>query len=137
MTIESRARSAVAESTPMAKDRKEIYIGESLRRALAGRKESLTTVANLIADRYMGMIERTNVATTVRMDDIYRAVLAERRGKPMEATDIATFPALVRDWLRRNPPAEDERAHEAALRVVDEADFVELVAIIDRLERSQ
>jgi hypothetical protein len=118
------------QSQPMSKDRKEIYLGEGLRRAIMGRKEKLSALVNLIADRYMGLIARSSrVATTVRMDDVYRGVLAERRRR-LESHDIAAFPSLVRDWMMRNPGYPD-----VALKVVEQCSFLELVALIDRLER--
>jgi hypothetical protein len=128
----SPARS-VAESAAMSKDRKEIYLGEALRRALQGRKDSLTTVVNLIADRYLGIIERTNTLVfTVREEDVYRGVLAEARGRRLEAREIATFPEMVRDWLARNPDYPD-----SAYARVKDAPFAHLVALVDRLERDQ
>lgn len=120
------------ESPLVAKDRKEIYLGEALRRLLAGRKDSLTTVVNTMADRYQGLLDRqTPLVCTAREEDVYRAVLAENRGKPLEAREIAAFPAAVMDWLGRHP----DYPHSAYQRVVD-ADFVDLLVLVDRLERA-
>lgn len=122
---------AVAESPTVSKDRKEIYLGESLKRLLAWRpKESLTTVVNLIADRYRGLIERVpNHVCTLREEDVYRAVLAEARRK-LEAREIMQFPGMVQDWLTRHPEYPD-----SAYERVRSASYVELLVLIDRLER--
>lgn len=116
------------------KERKEIYLGESLRRVLERHKaRTLTTVVNLIADRYLGMVERTHPVASVRMDDVYRKVLAEYR-RPLESADIASFPARVRDWMLRNPMEPGEAHYAATIAHVEKATFVDLVALIDRLE---
>ena len=108
---------AVAESPPMAKDRKDIYIGEAIRRLLTGRKESLTTILNLIAERYLGILARTTpLVCTAREEDVYRAVLAETRGRRLESREIGLFPQMVQDWLNRNP----EYPQSAAVRVASE-----------------
>jgi hypothetical protein len=120
----------------VSKARKEIYLGEALRRLLTGRKESLTTVVNLIAERYLGIVERADAkATTVREDDVYRAVIREHR-RPLEAREIASFPSAVEDWMRRNPQGKDEEHYASALAGVKARTFVELCALIDRLEKS-
>ena len=120
------------ESALVAANRKEIYIGEVLRRLLVGRKESLSTVVNVAADRYLGLLERQpKFSCTAREEDVYRAVLGETRGRLLEAREIATFPQAVADWLNRNPeypPSAYERVRSAS--------FVELLALIDRLERA-
>lgn len=125
---------AVAESPPMAKDRKEIYIGEALKRLLSTRpKDSLTTIVNLIADRYRGLIERhPGFSCTVREEDVYRGVLAETRGRKLEAREIAQFASMVDDWLNRNPEYP-----RSAYERVRTSTYVELLALIDRLERDQ
>lgn len=116
--------------------RKEIYIGKALRRLLFGRKGSLTTWVNLIADRYLGMIERGDAkGTTVVEDDLYRLVLSEYR-RPLEARDIAGFPAAVEDWCRRNPAGPGDNYYAAALAGIKCRSYVNLVALIDRLEKT-
>lgn len=126
---------AVAESPTVSKERKEIYLSEALKRLLRTRpKDSLTTVVNLISDRYQGIIERMGKAIpcTVREEDVYRAVLEESRGRRLEAREIALFPNMVADWLGRNPEYP-----QSAYERVSVASFVELVALIERLERDQ
>ena len=84
--------------------RRNIYIGRDLRAVLSGRDLSLTDAITMLADRYMGMIERApRNATTVRMDDVYRAVMKEKRDRPLSAREIAAFPAMVHDWMARHP----------------------------------
>lgn len=128
----------VAESPTMSRDRKEVYLGEALKRLLTTRpKDSLTTVVNLIADRYMGLIERVPMdknafpfVCTAREEDVYRGVLAEKRGGHLEAREIALFPSMVGDWLKRHPDYPD-----SAYQRVSRASFVELLVLIERLER--
>src|SRR4051812_46798799 len=116
----------------MSRDRKEVYVRRALRRVLTGRRESLTTVVNLIADRYQGILDREGPqpGTTVRMDDVYRALGREYR-RPLEAADIAAFPARLRDWCARHPEEPDEAHHAATLAYVEKARFVKLVALVD------
>lgn len=119
----------------MREHRKEIYIGESLRRLLAGRGESLTTVVNLIAERYLGLLERhelyPHAGCTVQEDDVYRAVIAENRG-PIDSRAIALFPQAVADWVARHP---EHHAGPAAAARVRDASFADLLYLVDRLER--
>lgn len=114
------------------KERKEIYLGEALKRLLRLRpRDTLTTVVNMIADRYIGIVERSaGVPKTVREEDVYRAVLAETRGRHLEAREIVLFPNMVSDWLTRNPEYP-----MSAYERVKNASFVDLVALIERLER--
>lgn len=42
----------------MSKDREEIHVSDALRKAMDGRKEPLSSVINLIVERYLGMISR-------------------------------------------------------------------------------
>lgn len=123
---------------PMSKDRKDVYLGDGLRRALQGRKDSLSTSVNLIADRYQGIVERLHPAIqqkgpiTQDAVRVYRAVLAETRGHLLEAREIAAFPSMVADYLSRHPE------HEARLYAYDVAQamsYPELVGLIDYLER--
>lgn len=117
----------------MSKDRKEIYVSDALRRLLEGRKDSLTTIVNLIADRYQGIVEQTpRFVCTAREEDVYRAVIAEARGRRLEAREIAAFPSAVQDWLSRNPDYPITAFHR-----VNGVAFSDLVALIDRLERDQ
>lgn len=116
----------------MTNARKEIYLGDALRRVLEGRQQSLTTVVNTMADRYQGLLDRIQrFPCTLREEDVYRAVVAESRGRPLESHDIAVFPQRVHDWLVRNPDFP-----MSAYARVNAASFVELVALIDYIERN-
>src|SRR5258708_6673727 len=87
----------------MSKDREEIHVSDALRKALEDRKESLSTVVEMIAERYLGMIERAG--TTPMMGyhaDLYCNVLREA-GHPLSSQEIAVFPLTCEDWLRRHP----------------------------------
>jgi hypothetical protein len=122
------------QSAAVSKDRKEIYLGESLRQALAGREENLTTVVNMLADRYMGMVERAGVTPMMgHHQELYVAVLKEV-GRPATARDIATLPSLVEDYLRRHPEFPQEPG-KTALSILRNSSFTDLVALVDRLER--
>lgn len=124
------------ESPSMSKDRKEIYLGAALRRLLTGRKESLTTIVNLIAERYEGIMARANTkGCSVQEDDVYRDVLKEYR-RPLESADIAAFPARVKDYCLRTG-LDREPMYPAMMARVERCSYVDLVALIDRLERSQ
>ena len=117
----------------MSKDRKEIYLSDELREMLKGRPYNLTTFVKVLADRYRGMLARANPgATTLREDDVFLGVIAEFKSRPLMTRDIVGFPALVADWLDRHPDYP-----KSAYVIAAGASFVELVAIIDRLERLQ
>lgn len=111
------------------------YLGESLKRLLTGRRESLTTIVNLIADRYLGLLERhrlhPHAGCTVQEDDVYRSVIAEHRG-PLDSRAIALFPQAVADWVARHP---EHHAGPAALAHLKDASFVDVLYLVDRLER--
>lgn len=116
----------------ISKDRKDIYIGDGLKRAIAGRKESLSTVVNLIADRYQGMVERMRPYVNDEQINILRAVLAETRGHRLEAREIASLAGTVQDWLKRHP-SEYEQQFWVTL---NDYNFAQLVALVDSLERN-
>ncbi len=118
----------------MSKDRKDVYLGDGLRRALKGRKDSLSTSVNLIADRYQGIVERLRPTISAEHEHILRSVLSETRGHLLESREIAAFPSMVSDWLLRNwvPDKEDGLALHMRLGAMTHP---ELVALIDYLER--
>lgn len=120
------------------KDRKEIYLGESIRKALIGRRDSLTTIVNLLIERYLGIVERHFTATLNREDDVLLAVMREYR-RPLTSADIATFPARVRDYCERHPDVAPDGGgtehYGTLLAAVERASFPQLVALIDRVER--
>ncbi len=122
------------ESTAMPKDRKDIYLGERLRAILKGRSENLTTIVNLIADRYLGLVERQYTPTMVAHDDILRKVLAEKT-HPLNAAEIATLPAMVEDWCQRHPDYLPAPA-QTFLMILRHCDYASLLALVDRIERT-
>ena len=116
------------------KDREEIYISDALRKAMDKRSVSLSTGVNLIAERYLGIIERQR--NTPMMDyhaELYCNVLREV-GTPLSAQQIAAFPSLCADWLARHPKFPQEPG-KTALMILNHSTFAELVARVDRLER--
>jgi hypothetical protein len=117
----------------MTQNEQQIRIDDGLRHALEGRMEPVSTVVNLIAERYMAMIahaRKSAAATTVREDDVFRKVLEELGTRRIGTHEIEAFPSLVEDWLRRHPGYP-----KSALFVIEGASFFELVAQIDRVER--
>jgi hypothetical protein len=115
----------------VSKDRKDIYLSDGLRRALAGMPGTLSTNVNLIADRYMGLVVRERpVNLPEEHASIYKKVLAEIRGRA-EAREILTFPELVADWLIRNPI----RDHVIVYEFVKNMNYAQRLSLIDRLER--
>jgi hypothetical protein len=110
---------------------KKLYIGPPVEELLKHRPESLSTVVNLTADRYIGILRRSFVGTTVRMDDVYRGALETMsRGKPPGANDIVQFPLYVREWLDLHKDYP-EAAHDL-VRILS---YPQLVALIERLEK--
>lgn len=119
------------DSAVVPKDRKEIYLGEALRRLLLGRREALSTVVNTVADRYQGLIDRQRIfACTVMEEDIYREVIGQTRGRLLESREVATFPQAVADYIAMHPGLP-----RSAYDRVQHASFAEILALIDRLER--
>jgi hypothetical protein len=121
------------ESPAMSRDRKDIYLGERLRQALEGRGEPLTTVVNLIADRYLGIIEREHIPTLVAHEAMLIETLREK-SRPLSSTEIATLPAMVEDWMRRHPDYMPEPA-QTLLMILRNCKYPSLVALVDRIER--
>lgn len=117
----------------MSKDRKDIYLGERLRKALEGYKSNLTTVVNTIADRYLGIIERQRVPTLSAHEAILIETLKEKV-RPLSAAEIATLPAMVKDWSARNPDYMPAPAR-TFIGILEQCNYAELVALVDRMER--
>lgn len=119
----------------MSKDRKDVYLGDGLRRALKGRKESLSTSVNLIADRYQAIVERalSGVDITPHERALALEVLAESRGHRLEGREIAAFPVMVQDYCLRHK--RDDAFASRLQALVERMDFDQLVAFIDYLER--
>lgn len=129
------------------KNRHMIYLGDRVRAALVDRgKQPLSTVLNSVADRYLGMIERVRYSEHSAVPlmtfhaQLYVNVLRDRsagvlsNGAPLTAQQIATFPAMVEDWLKRNPTFPQEPG-KTALNIVKNCDYPTLVALVDEMER--
>lgn len=115
--------------------RKEIYVGKPLRDVIQGKKHSLSSLVNSIAERYIALVVTSFAGTTVRMDDVYRATMAEH-DVPLSVEKIRIFPELVVGWCERNPMTNDENHHAAAIHHVKQLNFDSLVSLIDRIERT-
>ncbi len=119
------------QSQPMSKDRKDVYLGDGLKRAIQGRPGTLSTNVNLIADRYMAIVERYRPKASDEVIAVLRKVLSESRGHMLEGREIAAFPSMVADWLERHP--EDDIL--ALRQSLAQTPYAELVALVDWLER--
>lgn len=116
----------------VSKDRKDIYLGDGLRRALAGMPGTLSTNVNLIADRYVAILAEAGInATNTRWMEMLRGVLAENRGHRIEGREIHGFPGMAQAALKRL------YGHEADVLCLwlARATYLQLTALIDRLER--
>lgn len=114
---------------PMSKDRKEIYLGDGLRRALQGRTDSLTSAVNLIADRYQQMIEASMPDLTAAERRLIALALEHAGQRKIEALHIAGLPSIVGHALRQTPGGAELVAK------LQRMTYPELVAIVDSLER--
>ena len=122
----------------MAANRKDVYLGDGLRRALKGRKESLSTSVNLIADRYMAIISwlRENdedIDLSKRDVEMLKAVLATYRGRHIEGSEIHGFGHAAHAKLVELY-AGDQEASDLGLWLIEQ-DFGTLLWVIDYLER--
>ena len=117
------------------RNRQMIYIGDNLRAVLANRKEPLSTVVNLMAERYMAIISRAGYFPLLAglSAELFCNVLREGK-RPLAAGGIALFPALVKDWLRRHPEFP-QGPGETALMMLKNSSYLDLVALVDKLER--
>ena len=118
----------------MSKDHEEIHVGDALRKAMDGRKEPLSSVINLIVERYSGLIERAGKTPMMGYHaDLYCNVLREA-GHPLSSQEIAVFPLTCEDWLRRHPKFPQEPG-KTAVMILKNSPFVDLLALVDMLER--
>lgn len=126
------ARQSRRRPTTLSKDRKDIYLGDGLTRAIAGMPGTLSTNVNLIADRYMAMIaEAPMVDLSLRDREMLRAVIAESRGHRIEGREIHGFPGVAAATLTR---LYGDEAKELCLRL-QTASYYQLVALVHKLER--
>lgn len=123
----------------MSKDREEIHVGEHLRAALDKRpKESLSTVVNMIAERYAALVERARYGKQSAMPmmsfhaELYCNVLREV-GHPLAPAEITAFPAMCKDWLARHPEFPQGPGGTAHM-IVSNSSFAQLVALVDEME---
>lgn len=117
----------------MGDEKWQIEVGEALRRATEDRPESMTVLVNMIADRYMGMIERVGRVPTLDLHtELYRRVV-DSFGRPLTSQEIARFADLCEDYLRRNPDFPQEPG-KTALMILRNCSFAELVYLVDRYE---
>lgn len=117
----------------MSDERKDVYVGEALRAALKGRKEGLTTAVNMMAERYMAMIESCYVPLLPMHDALIVEVLADL-GRAPDARDIGMLAALCKDYLCRHPEFPPGPAG-TALTILGRCSYAELLAIVERIER--
>ena len=90
------------------KNRQPIYVSEPLRKFLAGRKEPLSKAVSVLAERYIGVVERASGVPEYCLNwAMYEAVVKEV-GRPLTPNEIATFGAMCKDWLARNPGEPQE-----------------------------
>ena len=118
----------------MSKDREEIHVGYALGKAMDGRKEPLSSVINLIVERYAGMVERAGSTPMMSHHaELYCNVLREA-GHPLSSKEIAVFPLTCEDWLRQHPEFP-QGPGSTAVMILKNSPFVDLVALVDDLEK--
>ena len=121
-------------SNSIRKNRQMIYISDNLRRVLDGRREPLSTVVNMIAERYLGMLERAGRIPPYCMNgEMYERVLREA-GHLLTSAEIATFASMCEDWLKRNPSYPQAPMRTAVL-ALQRSPHPDLVALVDKMER--
>ena len=118
------------------RNRQPIYVGAPLQAVLKGRKEPLSKVVSMLAERYTEMIERADKPPPYSYcmyagmyDDVLREV-----GRPLTPKEIATFPAMCKDWNKRREGGEQE-VYKTIIGVLERMSYVDLVALVDRTER--
>ena len=115
------------------KNRQPIYISDALRKILARRKEPLSKVVSIIAERYLGAIERGGGVDNYCIAwGMYKDVIAEV-GRPLTPNEIATFAAMCKDWLARNPN-EPQGPNKTAILILEKSDYLTLLKLVDRIE---
>ena len=116
------------------KNRQMIYISDNLRKVLEGRKEPLSTVVNMIAERYLGMIERAGRTPPYCLrGELYENVLKEV-GHLLTSAEIATFASMCKDWLTRNSEFPQEPG-KTAVMILENSPHLDLVALVDKMEK--
>jgi hypothetical protein len=116
------------------KNRQMIYVGPALRKLLEQQpKRTLTATVNLLAERYAGMIERAEDTRPYCMwAGFYRDVLREV-GHPLSSKEIASFPSMLKDWVRRNP--QYDAVGNTAVTMLENTSYNDLVKLVDEMER--
>lgn len=116
------------------KNRQMIYISDALRKVLDGRKEPLSTVVNMISERYLGMLERADRIPPYCMNgEMYERVLREV-GRPLTSAEIATFAVMCEDWLARNQDYP-QAPMKTAILILKNSSHLELTALVDKTEK--
>ena len=114
----------------MNQEREEIYVSDSLRTALKGRKDSVSSVINVIVERYLGIVEGAGKTPMMGYHaDLYCNVLREA-GHPLSSQEIAVFPLTCEDWLRQHPEFPQGPGSTAVMILKNS-----LVALVDDLEK--
>lgn len=117
------------------RNRQMIYVSDTLRKVLKGRKEPLSVVVTMLAERYLGMLERTKRTPPYCLNgELYENVLKEA-GHPLTSAEIATFPVMCEDWLKRNPEFP-QGPGATAVMILKNSGYHDLVALVDKMERN-
>ena len=116
------------------RNRQMIYVGAPLRKALKGRKDTLTERVNSVAERYTALLARAGQMPMLAgwNAELYCNTLREI-GHPLSAQEIAAFPALVEDWLKRHKEFP-QAPGGTALMIIQHSNYLDLVALVDLLE---
>ena len=125
------------ESSTIRRNRAQVYIGPRLRAALnKHKKRPLSVVVNTMAERYAGLLERCKRTPMMSFHaELYCNVL-EEKGEPLTAAEIATFPAMVCDYLDRHPEFPQGPGRTAHM-IVTNSSFLDLVSLVEEMERCQ
>ncbi len=120
--------------TKIRKNSHPIHVGKQLRALMKKRKKQpLSSVVNMIADRYTSMIshgERVPPYPIYR--DMYMRVLKEH-GKPLTGAEVALFPAMCEDYCRRHPDFAPACLKICVLMLKD-TDYFGLMKLVDMIE---
>lgn len=116
------------------RNRQLIYISDDIKEALRDRKESLSTAMSVIAERYTGTIKRAGKTPMMDFDaKLYLNVLREV-GHPLSSREIAAFPSMCEDWISRNRSFPEQPA-KTAITILKNSPFIDLMSLVDWLER--
>ena len=116
------------------KKRQMIYIGDKLQAILDKHKLPLSSVVNMLAERYTALTQPCEIPMMDFHADLYCNVLEENE-RPMPAKLIASFPALCRDYLKRHPEFPQGPGGTACM-IVENSSYHDLVALVDRMEKT-